>query len=113
MNEEPKFSILFSEEVDKFLQSLPEKAKVKILYNINLVTYGRLDSTLFKKLSGTEIWEFRTLFGGIAYRLLAFFDTRNQALIITTHGFIKKSQKTPDNEILRANKIRDEYFNSK
>lgn len=50
---------------------------------------------------------------GIAYRLLAFWDTHEQALIITTHGFIKKTQKTPQKEIEKAERKRKEYFNNK
>ncbi|MDE6693304.1 MAG: type II toxin-antitoxin system RelE/ParE family toxin [Muribaculaceae bacterium] len=108
-----KFKVLISEEVDKFLDGINPKAKAKIFYNINLVVAGQMDKELFKKLEGSDIWEFRTLFSGIAYRLLSFFDTDGQALIITTHGFIKKTQKTPKKEIERAKVIRDEYFKQK
>ena len=113
MNESKKFKVLFSEEVDKFLDTVNPKAKNKIFYNINLVAAGKIDNELFKKLEGTDIWEFRTLFSGIAYRLLAFFDTEEQALIITTHGFIKKTQKTPQKEIEKAKAVRIEYFKQK
>ncbi len=102
-----------SEEVDDFLNSLPQKAKNKILYNIRLVEGGLQDNDIFKKLDGSDIWEFRTLFGRIKYRLLAFFDKEQRALIITTHGFIKKSQRTPSKEIERAETIKREYYNQK
>lgn len=113
MNERPKYKIIYSEDVDKFLQSVNEKARRKILYNINLVAGGLIDKELFKKLEGTDIWEFRTLFNGICYRILAFWDTEQRALIITTHGFVKKTQKTPKSEIDKANEIRKEYFKLK
>ncbi len=113
MAEPPKYKIIISEEVDKFLETVSPKAKAKIFYNINLVAAGVMNKELFKKLDGADIWEFRTLFGGVAYRLLSFFDTDNQALIITTHGFIKKTQKTPKKEIDRAKAIRTEYFKQK
>ncbi|MDE6311095.1 MAG: type II toxin-antitoxin system RelE/ParE family toxin [Muribaculaceae bacterium] len=108
-----KFKVIISEEVDKFLDEVNPKAKAKIFYNINLVAAGLINKELFKKIEGTDIWEFRTLFAGIAYRLLSFFDTDEQALIITTHGFIKKTQKTPLKEIEKAKIIRTEYFNQK
>lgn len=50
---------------------------------------------------------------GIAYRLLAFWDTEEQALIITTHGFVKKTRKTPGKEIEKAERLRKEYFDEK
>lgn len=49
----------------------------------------------------------------MAYRLLAFWDTETETLVIATHGFTKKSQKTPPKEIAKAQEIRKEYFNSK
>ncbi|MBR5461773.1 MAG: type II toxin-antitoxin system RelE/ParE family toxin, partial [Butyricimonas sp.] len=68
---------------------------------------------LFKKIDNSDIWEFRTLYSGTAYRLLAFWDTDKDTLVIATHGFIKKTQKTPLKEIAKAEMIRKEYFNSK
>lgn len=70
---------------------------------------------LFKKLDDTDIWEFRTQYGGIQYRLLAFWDKVNgtDTLVIATHGFIKKTQKTPPKEIAKAEEIRTRYFNAK
>jgi len=69
---------------------------------------------LFKKLQN-EIWELRTKFGGIQIRLLAFWDKKDnkETLVIATHGFIKKVDKVPANEINRALRLRDKYFNNK
>lgn len=108
-----KYNVILSKEVMTFLKALPDKATKKILYNITIVAGGLQDKELFKKLEGSDIWEFRTLYMGIAYRLLAFWDTEEQALIITTHGFIKKTRKTPEKEIKRAKQLRKEYFDEK
>lgn len=110
---EPKYKVILSKEVVKFLRSQNPKAVKKIASVIDYVAGGDMNTEFFKKLGDTEIWEFRTQFMGIAYRLLAFWDTREQALIITTHGFIKKTQKTPQNEIEKAERKRKEYFNIK
>ena len=82
------------------------------MYNIDKSKYV-LDKELFKKLEGTDIWEFRTLYNGIAYRLFAFWDTRKDALVIATHGFIKKTNKTPQKEIAKPLAIRERYFHEK
>lgn len=113
MTDRKKFNVIISSEVDAFLDTLSPKAKRKIIYNIKLVEGGRQDAEIFKKLDGSDIWEFRTLYAGIAYRLLAFFDTDTRSLIITTHGFVKKTQKTPAKEIERAKSIRSMYFKQK
>lgn len=72
-----------------------------------------MDKELFKKLENTDIWEFRTLYNGNCYRLLSFWDTETEALVIATHGFQKKTQKTPRKEIEKAEAIRKEYFDNK
>ena len=111
MFEQPKFEIIYSEEVIRFLNSLENKVKEKIMFNINKSKYV-IDNELFKKLKGSDIWEFRTKYNGSIYRIFAFWDTETDTLVITTHGIIKKTQKTPQKEIQRAEAIRTEYFSN-
>ena len=106
------FKIIYSSEVIDFLNSLNEKAKAKIMYNINRSKYI-MSRDLFKKLANSDIWEFRTLFGGIQYRVFAFWDKDIDTLVITTHAIIKKTQKTPQKEIDKAERIMKEYFKNK
>jgi len=108
-----QFKTIFLEEAVFFLDSLPEQARDKVLYNIYKVEGGVRNSDLFKKLEGTEIWEFRTLYNGIQYRLFAFWDTDKKALVVATHGIIKKVWKVPTKEIAKAEEIRKKYFESK
>ena len=110
MEQSRKFKVLISEEVDKFLSTIPIKARAKIIFNLEIVAGGKIDSELFKKLKGTDIWEFRTTFNHISYRILSFWDTKRATLVVTTHGFIKKQQKTPKKEIKRAEEIKNEYI---
>lgn len=77
------------------------------------VAGGEKNKELFKKLENSEIWEFRTLYNGIAYRLFAFWDTDTQTLVVATHGIIKETQKTPKKEIARAEAIMKQYFEFK
>lgn len=112
MKEQPKFRVVYTEEAIEFLESLDSKARRKIAYNIGKCMYY-IDKDLFKKLENSDIWEFRTLYNGIQYRLFAFWDTENETLVIATHGIIKKTQKTPAKEIAKAESIRKEYFKSK
>ena len=107
------FEILFLDEAFKFLKSLDRKHYEKILYNIRKSQVGT-DPEIFKKLTD-EIWEFRTLYQGLQYRLLAFWDKTDaiETLVVSTHGFIKKRSKVPDNEIQKAKQIRIKYFSDK
>ena len=104
------FDILFLDEVFEFLSGLDQKHYEKILYNIRKAQKAH-DPELFKKLND-DIWEFRTLYQGLQYRLLAFWDKTNNenTLVVSTHGFVKKRSKVPESEILKAKNIRTEYF---
>jgi phage-related protein len=108
-----RFKVEFLEEAAEFLKSLDDKAKEKVLYNIWKARITN-DKELFKKLSG-EIWEFRTLFKKTYYRLFVFWDKTDKmnAVVILTHGLIKKTGKTPPREIEKAERIRKMYFELK
>ncbi len=108
---EPKFKVEFLEDAIAFLESLDEKTRAKILYNIKLSQYKN-DNELFKKLTDT-IWEFRTLYNKTYYRFFAFWDKTNkqETLVISTHGIEKKTGKVPKSEILKAENLRTIYFN--
>lgn len=107
------FKTKFLEEADEFISQLDPKTIKKILYNIDLVEQTN-DPKLFKKLQN-DIWEFRTKFAGLQIRLLAFWDKTDnkEILVIATHGFIKKVDKVSGNEIGRAVKLKNKYFNNK
>lgn len=110
---ERKIRVAFMSEAKEYLYSLPEKVRKKVTYNILRVEGGELNNDLFKKLENSEIWEFRTLYNGACYRLFAFWDTKIQALVVATHGIVKKTQKTPKKEIEKAESLRKMYFNEK
>jgi phage-related protein len=107
------FETRFLEEADEFISKLDSRTAKKIFYNIDLAEQTN-DPKLLKKLHN-DIWEFRTKCGGLQIRLLAFWDkTDNQkTLVFATHGFVKKADKVPKNEIDRAIRIKNEYFENK
>lgn len=108
MEPKAKFNVIYMTAALSYLESLPEKVRDKIAYNISKSRYF-VDKELFKKLND-DIWEFRTRYQGMTYRLLAFWDNDTGNLVVATHGFIKKTQKTPESEIARAEALRKEYL---
>jgi len=70
--QKPRFKVEFLGEATEFLYGLNEKVRDKIIYNITKARYSN-DRELFKKLTD-EIWEFRTLYSKVYYRLFAFWD---------------------------------------
>ena len=108
-----KFETKLLEEAFDFVQKQDFKTRKKILQNIRRSEQVS-DSKFFKKLNN-EIWEFRTLYSGIQYRLFAFWEKecKTETLVIATHGIVKKSSKVDKKEIDKAEKIRDTYFKNK
>ncbi|MGO1729394.1 MAG: type II toxin-antitoxin system RelE/ParE family toxin [Flavobacteriaceae bacterium] len=111
-----KFKVEFLKEVFEFLDGIDEKARQKILFNIDKAKVKR-DNTLFKKLT-SDIWEFRTLYNKKQYRLFAFWDKTNNKVtfVIATHGIVKKTQKTPKKEIMKTytlDEVKDKYLGKK
>jgi phage-related protein len=108
-----KFQVQFLEEAAEFLDNLDEKPRDKVIYNIHKARVSN-DKELFRKLKG-EIWEFRTLFNKAHYRLFAFWDKseKTATVVISTHGIIKKTDKTPQSDLEKAEKLRKLYFKQK
>ena len=117
-----KFKVIFLTEAREFLLELDEKSRDKTIFNIDKSKIKN-DNELFKKLKG-EIWEFRTLYNKTYFRIFAFWDKTEkvnssdseqakQTLVLATHGIIKKTGKTPEKEIEKAENIRLRYFELK
>ena len=107
---ENRFEVDFLQDVIDFFENIEEKARDKIIFNIHKARKSN-DPKLFKKLTD-KIWEFRTLYNKKQYRLFAFWDKTKETktLVVATHGIIKKTQKTPTKEILKATELRKKYF---
>lgn len=108
-----KFDVLLLGEVWDLLDTLDDKVKDKIIYNIDKSKYVN-DPKLFKKLDD-DIWEFRTKYRRLHYRLLSFWDKTDnvETLVVATHGIIKKTDKVPKSEIEKAKAIMRLYFKEK
>ncbi len=96
--------------VKDFFDSLDDPVFQKIVWVLNLITeLDRVPGNYFKKLVSTEdLWECRVIFQGNIYRILCFFHHKN--MVILTHGFQKKTQKTPKKEIELATKYKNDYL---
>ncbi len=96
--------------VQKFLDGLQSKQAQKVVWVLRLIEdLDILPQKFFKKLVDTEnIWEIRIKVGSNIFRLLGFFDGKNNFVI--THGFTKKTMKTPKKEIALAQAYKRDYF---
>jgi phage-related protein len=107
-----KYEVYLSPEAQDFYGILASKEQRKIDFVIDKIELNFFGDW-FKKLSGSDgIWEIVVDFKGVFYRFFSFFDTEEPSdpLIIVTHGFKKKTNKTPKNEIERAKMFKNNYF---
>ncbi len=107
------FETIFLTQADKFVKKLDKKSTKKLFFVIRNAEQN-IDPKFFKKLRN-EIWEFKVKFADKQIRILAFWDKTNKlkTLVIASNGFYKKTQKTPESEIDRAERIRKKYFETK
>ncbi len=90
----------------EFLGSLPLKVRAKVSSWIKkLKEYGPDLPRPYADIVRDKIRELRVIFASTQYRLLYFFYGK---YIIITHGFIKKTDRVPENELRKAqNMMRD------
>jgi phage-related protein len=103
----------FKDYFKEFYSDQSTKAQKKILWTLRIIEdIERIPELYFKHLTGTDgLYEIRVQSGSDIFRIFCFFDNNN--LVVIGHGFQKKTQKTPEKEIDRAEKIKREYYEEK
>ena len=95
----------------EFFLSLEDGAKKKVAYVLDMIkTQERLNSNFVKSIRD-GIYELRASHNGNIYRAFFIFDEGN--IVMFFNCFQKKTQKTPNNEIEKALKLKNEYYASK
>ena len=113
-----KFTVEFYEKengeipVINFIDSLERKMGAKVLSLIEILEEkGNQLRLPYSECLEDGIFELRCKFGSDITRTLYFFY--EGANIILTNGFVKKTQKTPAQEIKLAKLRRDDYLSRK
>ena len=98
--------------VEKFLRSLNRKLEAKTVRTIDLLEeFGIELREPNSKPLGDGIFGLRATLGSDTTRVLYFFYYQDIAVL--THGFVKKTRKTPPSEIKKAKEYRDDYLRRK
>lgn len=96
---------------ERFMESLTQKEQQKVKYGLLLLKSQQKVSTRFVKHIRDGIYELRTAYNGNIFRVFFIFDDGN--IVVLFNGFQKKTQKTPENEVLLALKIKERYYADK
>ena len=110
-----KFKVLFyqkadgSEPVKQFLNSLDKKMRAKMVRTIEALQNNGNDlREPYSKHLDDGIFELRAKVSSNITRVLYFFYVGNRAIL--TNGFIKKTQKTPKEELAKAKKYKADFI---
>ena len=105
--------ILFKSYFKDFYVAQTDTVRNKINFVLRLIeTQYVIPAKFFRIIEGSDgIYEIRVEVNSNIYRIFCCLD--EGALVVLFHGFQKKMQKTPKNQIKRAEAIKKEYFNSK
>ena len=93
-----------------FYNTLDSSEQEKIDYVFEFIRIvERVPVKFLKHLEGTDgLYEIRVMARSNIFRIFCFFDAGK--IVVILNGFQKKSNKTPKQEILKAEKIRKEYY---
>jgi phage-related protein len=102
--------VVYGDEFWFFYNRQSRSVQDKIDWTIGLVkTLKIIPEKFFKHLEGSDgIFEIRVKVGSNIYRIFCFFDKGN--LVILMNGFQKKTDKTPKNEIEKAERLKQLYY---
>lgn len=104
---------LFKSYYKDFYVAQSQTVRDKINFVLRLVETQRIiPRKFFRIIEGSDgIYEIRVEVESNIYRIFCCMD--GGAVVVLFHGFQKKTQKTPQKEIKRAEAIKKEYFKSK
>ena len=102
--------IAYKDQFAKFYKSQDSKTQEQIEYVLDLVRFEKqVPIKFFKYLEETDgIYEVRVRTAFKSVRIFCFFDKGD--LVVMTNCFVKKTQKTPRQEIKLAESLKAEYL---
>lgn len=105
--------ITYKHYFEDFLSKQHQKVREKIIWTFLLIEeLQQVPETYLKHLEGTDgLYEIRIQLASEIFRIFCFFDEGK--LVVLANGFQKKTNKTPKQEIAKALKIKEEYYENK
>lgn len=96
-----------------FYHKQSDDVQKKIEWTLNLIRVTHhVPDKYFKHIKDVKgLYEIRVEAGKKIYRIFSFFDKFN--IVVLGNAFQKKTNKTPKQEIEKATKIMEAYFNEK
>ena len=101
----------YGDYFERFIETLTHKELMKLDYIISLLETSDRVPVKFIRYIQEGLYELRMEYNGNIYRVFFIFD--DGQIVVLFNGFQKKTQKTPQREIDKALKIKDNYYADK
>ena len=105
--------VVFEDHFQRFRKTLGREALKKRYHVLTLIMLlEKVPKKFLKAIEGRKgLYEIRSEYGGETYRVFCCFDEGN--LVILINGFQKKTQRTPQKQLDKAEELMKKYFEQK
>jgi len=100
--------IAYKKYYSEFMSKLSEREQKKIQRALLLLETEDKIPYHYIKFIRNDIYEFRVNYGNNEFRLLFIYD--GDSIVVLLNCLRKKTQKTPNSEIEKAIKLKNEYY---
>ena len=94
-----------------FVSTLSEEERGKLQRALDLFKVEDRMPRHYIKFIRDGVYEFRVNYGNNEFRIFFIYD--GEVIVVLFNAFRKKTQKTPDREIRKAIKLKEEYYATK
>ena len=94
-----------------FVEKLSKDEMNKVRRALDLFKVEDKEPRHFIKFIRDGVYEFRVNYGNNEFRIFFIYD--GDTIVVLFNAFKKKTQKTPESEIKKAIKLKEEYYAAK
>ena len=103
--------IAYKRYFSDFISTLSQEECGKIKRALDLFKVEDRMPRHYIKFIRDGLYEFRVSYGNNEFRILFIYD--GEVIVVLFNEFRKKTQKTPDSEIRKAIRLKEEYYETK
>ena len=103
--------IAYKRYFSDFILTLSQEERGKIKRALDLFKVEERMPRHYIKFIRDGLYEFRVSYGNNEFRIFFIYD--GEVIVVLFNGFRKKTQKTPDSEIRKAIRLKEEYYGTK
>ena len=103
--------IAYKRYFSDFISTLSQEERGKIKRALDLFKVEDRMPRHYIKFIRDGLYEFRVSYGNNEFRIFFIYD--GEVIVVSFNAFRKKTQKTPDSEIRKAIRLKEEYYETK